>query len=170
MPDKKHIKSDTAHISGPSFGHRIALGRTVHAMPLKETRKYVLPKRPPDESSKFCRLHDRRQKRRIVAVGPMDEIVCLQIPVKKPRNSHWGIWRIFSITRHYISPVEEKWYVIAGSVECPDCQDTHREKFYRRLYGRFGLAMLKLKAHWFPGFYSIIPFDPNKPLKEHFKK
>lgn len=169
--------------------HQMVLGGTVDMMPLGHWPKYKLPRRPADESSKFCRTHDRRQSRDIQVIGPITEAQMIEIlqkevasgnmmgiSIREPRNSNHPLWKKFWFTRWLVTPIPGSWYVTFGHVTCPVCPEKNEEKAYRRPQGRLGLFTLKcqiLVRRLFPFFqdsYSLVSYDPKKTLREHLKQ
>ena len=116
------------------------------------------PRRPSDESAKYCIRHEIKQKRKIDVEGPMEEFYCRYIPSRSPRNSHWLIWKFTIIGWWLITPIKGQWYIIRGSGNCDLCPEPHLDKWYRREFGRLGLFFFRIKAFIFPESYSITPY------------
>jgi len=179
-------------LSGPvevtPFRHKLALGRAIDIVPTTKRGRYITPKRPPDESTKLCSKHHRRQSRNVQVIGPITELQILKIITEEVKNglrmeifprsplrSHKMVWKMWPFC-YFVPPIPGLWYVTFVTTKCPDCTQPLEEKAYRRLQGLLGLWTLQFEIFvrspapfLFQDTYRLVPYDPTKTLRQHLK-
>ncbi len=115
------------------------------------------PKRPINQSAKFCLICGTEQRRMIDVVGPVHIDYCKSVEEKKPRRSGNLFWRIFGcgLVSPPNPPDPAAWYLERQNCRCFKCNTERLEKVFRKQYGVIGLIILRFKARRFPGYYSL---------------